>query len=138
VADVRCLVRVDGSVLDDGFAFAGRRRRERVFGKPRAKKGGPIQEAVQIAVWRGLDARQAVDLSDRGSQFLRDRPRRLAQPPRELERDRQRQVTERAVWRVVDDDRRHVGGRQAELSREHGLEACAEDVVDGENHRVMV
>jgi hypothetical protein len=33
---------------------------------------------------------------------------------------------------------RHVAGRQAELRREHCLQACAEDVVNGENHRVVV
>ena len=110
----------------------------RVLGEPRAQKRGPVQEAIQVAVRRGLDARQALDRSDRGGQLLRDRARRLSQAPRELECDRQRQIAQRAVRRVVDDDGRHVAGRQAELGREHGVQACAEDVVNRENHRVVV
>ena len=58
VADVRRLVRVDGRVLDDGLARLRRRRRKGAEeAQPRAEKRRPIEEHVQVAVGRGLDAR---------------------------------------------------------------------------------
>ena len=38
--------------------------------------------------------------------LLRDRARRLAQPARQLERDRRAEVAERAIGRIVEDDGR--------------------------------
>ena len=69
-----------------------------------------IEKTVQVAVRRGLDARDAVDRAERAGQFLRDRARRLAQPARQLEGDGQGEVAERAGRRVLDDDRRLIGG----------------------------
>ncbi len=76
-----------------------------------------IEKEVQVAVRRGLDARDAVDRAERGRQFLRDRARRLAQPARQLEGDRHRQVAQRAARRRLDDDRRLIGSAQAEACR---------------------
>ena len=59
----------------------------------------PVEEEVDVAVGRRLDPRDAVDRAERGGELLRDRARRLAQPARQLEGERDRQVAERAARR---------------------------------------
>ena len=61
-----------------------------------------IEIDVQVPVRRGLDARDAVDRAERGRELLRDRARRLAQPPRQLEGDRRREIAELALGRILD------------------------------------
>ena len=111
VADVRRLVRIDGRVLDDGLARTARRERPRPASgsQPRLQPVGAIQEEVEVAVGRGLDARDAVDRPERAGQLLGDGARRLAQPAGERERDRHGDVAERAPWRHFE---RHVGDRR--------------------------
>ena len=53
----------------------------------------------------------------RAGQLLRDRARRLAQRPRELERDRHGEIAERAVRRHLDGERRHVGDAEVRPDR---------------------
>ena len=104
VADVRGLVRVDGGVLDDGLVAGGRPPPPgRV--EPGVEMMHPIEEKIDVAVGRRLDPRDALDLAEGAGQLLRDRARRLAQPSRQLECERHRQIAERAARRNVDHDR---------------------------------
>ena len=112
VPDVRGLVRVDGRVLDDRLALGRRRdvRAERRRGRP--VRGQPahdlrrtIQEEVDVAVRRRLDPGEAFDLAERADDLLRDRARRLAQASRQLERERNGEIAERAARRHFDRDR---------------------------------
>ena len=137
VADVRRLVRVDGRVLDDGLVRRRRRAPRSRPGEPRAqeRRRDPGSSSGSRSAWPRCARCPATGPSARG-QLLRDRARRLAQAPRELEGDRQREIAERAVRRVVDDDGRHdrrATGRS--WSASSAVQACAEDVVNRENHR---
>src|SRR5207253_2810529 len=93
----RRLVWVDRRMLDDGF-FGWTRQRRLVTREPRKKKLPAIQEDVQVAVRRGLDARDAGDRLQRRGELLRDDARRLLQQPRELEGDRDGEVAHRPIW----------------------------------------
>ena len=110
VADVRRLVRVDGGVLDDGLRSSIVHRRSSIVGRRQlsARERDPIEVDVQVAVRRGVDARDAVDRAERGRELLRDRPWRFAQPPRQLEGNRRRQIAELALRRILD---RQLGQR---------------------------
>ncbi len=89
MADVRRLVRVDGRVLDDGFArSAGRGRSALCEPKAIEQKRRPFEKEVQVSVGRGGHAVDALERAERGGNLLRDRARRLAQPAGQLERDR--------------------------------------------------
>ncbi len=110
VPDVRGLVRVDGRVLDDRLPVASRRRRapgirRRTWREPAGELRGAIEEEVDVAVRRRFDAREAIDGAERADDLLRDGAGRLAQPARQLEGERDRQVTERAARRNLDRNR---------------------------------
>ena len=79
MADVRCLVGIDGRMLDDCLAAAVRPRRRR-RGQPLAQERGPLEEEVQVAIWRGGDALDAVERAEVAGDLLGNDPRRLAQP----------------------------------------------------------
>ena len=111
VADVRRFVRIDRRVLDD--RLGGRRRGRRGGRQPIEQKTAPFEEEVQIAVGRGRHARDAFERAERAGDFLRNRPRRLPQPPRQLEGDRRAKIAEFAVWRVIEDDRGRLRRRRA-------------------------
>ena len=73
-----------------------------------ARERDTIEIDVQVPVRRGVDARDAVDRAERGGELLRDRARRLAQPARQLEGDRRREIAELALGRILD---RQLGQR---------------------------
>ena len=105
VADVRGLVRIDGRVLDDGLSGSDRPYRVRGSdpnGTIFATKRHAIQVDIQVPVRRGLDAAMPSIGPERGGELLRDRARRLAQPARQLEGDRRREVAELALGRILD------------------------------------
>ena len=123
VADVRRLVRVDRRVLDDNLAAAGRRRGRLARAEPLAHQRVAREKQVDVAV-RGFDPRDSSDRAERCRQLLADDFRRLAQPARQLEGDRQRQIAERPGRRRIDDDflrlvglREPVRARRGPLSR---------------------
>ncbi len=136
VADVSCLVRVDGSVLDD-FLFASGEaggRRPKPLGEPR----GSFEEKVDVAVGSRLDARHAVDLTEGPDDFLRDDARRFSQPSRQLERQRYREVAERPLWWCLDRDHRErrIVGRNLIQVLDRVEHPGANPLMDGENHRL--
>ena len=106
VADVGRLVGVDGRVLDDGLAAGGASRAGGRRGEPIEQKRRARQEEVQVAVGRGGDALDALERAEVAGDLLRDGPRRLAQPPRQLEGDRRAEIAEVAVGRVLEGERR--------------------------------
>ena len=77
--------------------------------KARQKKRAPVEKEIEVAVRRGVDARDARDRLHGGRELLRDGARRLLERSRELEGDRHGQVAERAVGRHLDRKRRDVG-----------------------------
>ena len=133
VADVRRLVRVDGRVLDDGLP-GGRRDRGHLAGEPRAQERGAVEVDVQVAVRRRDDARHAGHRAERRRDLLRDGAGRLAQPARQLEGERHRQVAQRALGRRLDHDRREVAvGEGVDLARGAG-DALTDELVQRQNH----
>ena len=76
--------------------------------QPRDQKRRPIEKHVQVAVRRGVDARDAGHGLRRRRELLRDRPRRLLEHARQLEGDRDGQIAQRAVGRHLDRKRRDV------------------------------
>jgi len=63
-------------------------------------KGHSIQIDVEIAVRCGFDARDALDGAERSGELLRNRARRFAQAPGQLEGNRRREVAELALGRI--------------------------------------
>ena len=118
VPDVRRLVRIDRGVLDDGLA---RRRADGAPGRRRsqpARRARPaIEEEVDVAVRRRLDAGDAVDRAERGGDLLRDRARRLAQPARQLEGERDGEIAEGARGGRLRPESRPAPDRRAECRR---------------------
>ena len=107
VADVCRLVGIDRRVLDDGLA-AGVRPRRCSRGQPFAQERRSLEEEVQITVRCRGDALDAFERSEVTGDLLRNRPRRLAQPPRQLERHRRAEVAEVAIGRVLEGERAAV------------------------------
>ena len=107
MADVRGLVRIDGGMLDHGLAGFDPQRRD-LAAHPADQKRGAIEIEIEIAVRCDVDPRDSRDRSDRAGDLLGDGPRRLAQRPRQLERDRHRQIAQRAVGRDFDGERRKI------------------------------
>ena len=104
---MRGLVRVDRGVLDDGLADRRRQHREGIQqAEARAQERRAIEEDVQIAVGRGLDARDPRNRADVLRQILGDGARRLPQPPGQVEGDRRPEVAKGPVGRRLDSDRR--------------------------------
>ncbi len=130
VADVRRLVRVDGRVLDDGLA--GRRGRRRRGPEPGQQERRTIEEAVQVAVRRRLDAGDARHRPQCGRQLLGDDPWRLPQGTGELEGDGDRQVAERAVRRHLDGDLGQVEVRVQPA--DGGADLVADFLFNGQQH----
>ena len=138
VADVRRLVRIDGGVLDDGLAFVGRRGcAGGVRQQTGRRKAGAVEKAVQVAVRRGFDAREALD---------RRRARRRAPARSSAAALRSRrassnatgtaEIAERAVRRVVDRDERLVGRRKAVDLGQPRRDGGTEPLMDWKNHAV--
>ena len=88
--DVRGLVRIDRRVLDD-FLFC-RNRDDVAASQPCREPRGPVEKEVDVAVGRGFDSRNAIDLSERGDDFLGDGPRGFAQATGKLERERDGEI----------------------------------------------
>ena len=91
--------------------------RRRVWRQPARELRRAVEEEVDVAVRRRFDAREAVDRPERADDLLRDDARRLAQPARQLEGERHRQIAERAAGRNLDRNRgehRIVGGNVVE------------------------
>ncbi len=101
MADVRGLVRIDRGVLDDGLVRRDGCRGSR-FVQPRPQERGALEIHVQVAVGRGDDSRDAGRRAERRGQFLRDGARRFSQRARELKRDGDGEIAERAVRRDLD------------------------------------
>jgi hypothetical protein len=102
---------------------------------PLREKRGAIEKDVEVAVRRRIDARDALDRSERRGQLLRDDAWRLAQPSGELERDGQRRIAQRAARRRLDDQRRMIGRREAEVRRERMGDRGAKAGVNRKNHQ---
>ena len=82
-------------------------------GEPGERLRLAVEKEVDVAVRRRLDAREAVDGSERAGDLLGDGARRLAQPARQLEGERHGEIAERAARRDLDGNRREdrvVGG----------------------------
>jgi hypothetical protein len=136
VADVRRLVRVDGGVLDDDFFVRVFRGRLEAALQPRFQPLGSIEKEVDVAVRGRFDARNAVDLPERPRKFLRDGPRRLAQPTGQREGDRDGEVSKCAPRRCFE---RHLADdgilRRDAVKTADGLgHMTTNELVNGENH----
>ncbi len=79
--------------------------RRRTRRQPAGELRRAIQKEVDVAVRCRFDAREAIDGTERADDLLRDDARRLAQPARQLEGERDRQITERAARRNFDRNR---------------------------------
>ena len=136
--DVRGLVGIDRRVLDDDLAafFRLSRRLRRQADAPLLHPVGAIQEEIEIAVGRGVDARDALDRSERRRKLLGDGARRLAQAPGERKGDRHGDIPERAVRRRLE---RHLAngrivGGQAEQTADGVGHTSANELMNGQNH----
>ena len=110
VADMCGLVRIDGRVLDDRLLRWRRGGWSRRRGQARGQKRRAIEEAVQVTAGGRLDAHDPWNGQQGGRQLLCDDAWRLPEPPCELEGDREREVAQRAIRRVVDrDGGQHLG-----------------------------
>jgi hypothetical protein len=69
-----------------------------------------------------------------GRDLLRGRPRRLAQPARELEGHRHREVAHLPSGGVVDDERRQRRGIEVVEAAQDGGHVLAQGVANGEDH----
>ena len=132
--DVGGLVGVDRRVLDDGLGGDGPGR-VCAWRQSIEQEAASFEEEVQIPVGSRGHARHAFQGAERPCELLRDRPWRLAQGSRQLERDRCAEVAEVAVRRVLQGDRRSIRllegverGQQAHHVRAHAF-------MDGQNHR---
>ena len=100
------LMAVCSTIVLPGRVRAERRRHRAVRRQPARDVRRTIQEEVDVAVRRRLDAGEPLDPAEGADDLLRDRARRLAQPSRQLEGERNREITERAARRNLD---RHRG-----------------------------
>jgi hypothetical protein len=66
-----------------------------------------------------MDAGDALERAQRGGDLLRDDARRLAQPARELERERHREIAERPPRR-----RFHGNGRDHRIVSGDAIQTC--------------
>ena len=73
--------------------------------------------------------------SERGGNLLRNRPRCLAQAPRELERDGGAEIAEVAIGRIVERQRRRRGLVNGVERGKQTREVGAEAIVNGQDHR---
>ncbi len=103
--------------------------------QPFEQKTAPFEEEIEIAVRRGRHASDAFERAERAGDFLRNRPRRLPQPPCQLERDRCAKIAEFAVRRVLEDDRGRLRGVERVQLDEQSRDVRTHAVVDGKNHR---
>src|SRR5438874_4131349 len=99
MAYMRGLVRVDRGVLHDRLATGFEGRAASFPGQPPLEPVRAIEKEVQIAVWRRIDARHAVDRPQSVGDLLRDRARRLPEPSREGEGHWNRDVAQYASGR---------------------------------------
>ncbi len=128
------LVRIDRRVFDDGLAgVRGPARGQAAQAQARREEGGAVEEHVEIAVRRGLDARNAGERADPAREILGDGPRRPPEPPGQLEGDGRAHVAERAVRGLLDRDR-HLVGSQAVGVGEDGAHTVFERVVKRQDH----
>ena len=131
MADVRGLVRVDGGVLDDGLV--GRRGRPRGdVVEPGPHERRPIEVHVHIALRRGHDSRDAGKHAEGAGQFLRDRPRRFSQRPRELKRHGHGEIAECAIGRDLDREGGNLG--QSVLTLNGVDDGVVNGTLNGQNH----
>ena len=79
-------------------------------------------------------AGNALDVPEGRCNLLRDGARRLAQAAGQLEGDRSAQIAEVAIRRILEHNRRRIGGRQREERGENVREVGAQAVVDGQDH----
>src|SRR4051812_31867448 len=117
MADMGRLVRIDCRMLDDSLTGGLRLVGGGLWSQPCDELRAAIEEEIDVAIWRRLDAREARWLSERGHDLLRDRARSFSQWSRELEREGYRKITERTSWRYFNWDRREdriVGGNVVE------------------------
>ena len=133
VADMCRLVRVDRRVLDDGFgtpgSWGGWVRTE-----PLHQKAPALQEEVEVSVRGRCDACHPLDGSKRSRDLLRNGPRRLSQPPGQVERHRCAQIAELAGRGVLERDRWCFGRSQGVQLLEQLLEMRPEAFVNGQDH----
>ena len=99
-------------VFSAGPGTGGLRLRSRA-----SMNGRPIEEHVQVAVRRRIDpATPGIALND-GRELLGDGARRLLEHARQLKRDGDRQIAERAVGRDLDGKGRHLGRPEVAADR---------------------
>ena len=131
------LIAVCSTMVLSPAADAASRRVEPA--EPALQPVGAIEEEVEVAVRRGLDAGDAVDRAERAGELLRDGARRLAQPAGQRERERHGDVAERAPRRHFErhlGDRGIVGGEAVEAA--DGLGHAARERADGREESQQV
>src|SRR5688572_25449709 len=139
MADMRRLVWIDRGVFDNRLAAAGARRRRRRTVQALDQETPPFEEDVQVAVGRGRDARDAFERAKRAGNLLSDGSGRLAEPPRELERDGRAEIAEVALRRILERDGWRRGRVEAIKLLEQPCQMRAQPFVCGQDHRdVMV
>ena len=108
--------------------------------EPLAGEGGAVEEEVDVAVGRRLDAREAFDGPERGDDLLRDDARRLAEPSRQLECQRNGEVAERAARRGFNRNggQRRIVGRDAVEAADDLGHAGADESMNRQNHELVV
>ena len=72
------------------------------------------------------------DRAERVGELLRDRARRLAKRARELERDGDGEIAERAVRRHFDRERRDIG--EAEVAADGVGNGIVDETLNAQNH----
>ncbi len=91
-----------------------------------------IKEEVDVAVRRRLDAGEPVDLPQGADDLLRNSARSLTQPSRQLEGERDRQITERPARRDLHRDRgeHRIVGRDVVKARDGAGHVVSDGVLD--------
>ena len=132
MSDVRRLVRVDRGVLDDRLPGPAVWNRSSFWRQPSREVCRTIQEEVDVAVRRRLDACEPVDLPQGADDLLRNGARGLAQPSRQFEGERDRQITERPAGRDLHRDRgeHRIVGRNVVQARDGAGHVVSDGVLD--------
>ncbi len=113
-----------------------------VAGGRRAEAGAQerraIQVDVEIAVRGRIHAAHALESAEGVRDLAGDGPGRLAQPAREFEGERQREVAEGPRGRHLDDECRELVTGEAVEAVEHRRNAGADGMVDRQDHCNML
>ena len=133
---MRCFVRVDGGVLDDGLG-ADVGSDGCGSGDPGAGARGAVEKDIQIpgAGWfQTAKCIHGARSSDRLGDLDRNGQRRFPQRARELECDRHREIAKSAIGRVLGRDGWHGRWVESVASREGGGDAFTKQGLKGQYH----